>query len=246
MRHIKLDHSRPSSHDYEALGRPEVVIHLAWEGLPNYRSLHHFETELPRQYAFLKGAVEGGVSSLVVAGTCYEYGMINGELSESADSRPANAYGFAKDSLRRQLEFLQARKPFGLTWARLFYMHGEGQAETSLLPQLAAAIARGDRSFPMSGGEQLRDYLPVEKVAAYLVDLALGRSDCGVVNVCSGRPTSIRKLVEQFLGSHGSGIALELGRYAYPDYEPMAFWGSTEKLRELISALSPGSAPSTS
>ena len=35
------------------LGRPDVAFHLAWEGLPNYASLHHLEKNAPRQYQFL-------------------------------------------------------------------------------------------------------------------------------------------------------------------------------------------------
>jgi hypothetical protein len=27
---------------------------------------------------------------------------------------------------------------------------------------------------------------------------------------------------------------LRLGTYPYPDYEPFAFWGSAEKLREIL------------
>ena len=37
---------------FEFFGRPSHVIHLAWEGLPNYKSLFHIEENLPRQYLF--------------------------------------------------------------------------------------------------------------------------------------------------------------------------------------------------
>ena len=30
------------------VARHDVLLHLAWDGLPNYKSLHHFETELRR------------------------------------------------------------------------------------------------------------------------------------------------------------------------------------------------------
>ena len=50
------DRPRRSAGDaFERIGRPDVLIHLAWGGLPNYRSLHHFEGELPAQYRFLRG-----------------------------------------------------------------------------------------------------------------------------------------------------------------------------------------------
>src|SRR5438445_11161242 len=54
---VGLDIAEPGKDCFERLGRPDVLIHLAWEGLPNYKSLHHFETELPRQFRFLKTVI---------------------------------------------------------------------------------------------------------------------------------------------------------------------------------------------
>ena len=82
----------------------------------------------------------------------------------------------------------------------------------------------------MSGGEQLRDYLPVEEVARHLVSLALDAGGHGVVNVCSGTPISIRSLVEGWIAQNGWSIGLNRGHYPYLDYEPMAFWGDRRKL----------------
>jgi dTDP-6-deoxy-L-talose 4-dehydrogenase (NAD+) len=212
------------------LGKPDVLIHLAWGGLPNYKSLHHFEEELPAHYRFLKQLIEAGLGKLVVAGTCFEYGMKSGPLREDLETRPENPYGFAKDSLRRQLEFLQSQSPFYLTWARMFYLYGDGQAEGSLLPQLKRAVKVGDPVFKMSGGEQLRDYLPVIDAAKYLVSLAMNGSDNGVLNVCSGTPVSVRKLVQDWIRENDWTLDLDLGYYPYPGYEPMAFWGDREKL----------------
>ena len=235
VRYVRLDIGAESTRDaYNQLGRPDIVIHLAWAGLPNYRSLHHFESELPKQYAFLLSLIEEGLPSLFVSGTCYEYGMRCGELHESLTPRPTNPYAYAKNALREQLEFRRSVSKFDLTWARLFYTYGDGQAPTSLYSQLVAAIERRDATFKMSGGEQLRDYLRVEEVARLIVDLAIRRSGAGVVNICSGRPTSVRSLVEQWVSEQRSSISLDLGQFPYPDYEPMAFWGSVGKLEALL------------
>ncbi len=210
---------------YQLMGAPDVLIHLAWDGLPNYKSLHHFETELPMQYKFLKRMVESGLSSIFVSGTCFEYGMQSGALSPEMKTAPSNPYGFAKDALRKQLQFLKENSKFNLTWARLFYMFGEGQPINSLYPQLKQAILRGDKVFNMSGGQQLRDYLPIETVAKRIVRLALEQRDIGVTNICSGNPISVGDLVKQWLRENGWRIELNLGYYPYPDYEPMEFWG---------------------
>ena len=231
---VQLDIRAAADDVFEQIGRPDALIHLAWGGLPNYRSLHHFEQELPAQYRFLSNLIAAGLNNLVVVGTCFEYGMQSGPLSEELPARPDNPYGYAKDSLRRQLEYLRAARPFNLTWARLFYLHGEGQAASSLLPLLRQAVARGDSVFNMSGGEQLRDYLPVSEVARCLVALALKQADPGVVNLCSGRPISVRRLVEGWIAENNWSIELNLGHYPYPDYEPMAFWGDRRKLDTLL------------
>ena len=225
-----MDLQNPPSDAFELMGCPDVLIHLAWDGLPNYKSRHHFEQELPAQYRFLSGLVRSGLKSLVVTGTCFEYGMLSGPLSEDLETRPTTPYGFAKDSLRRQLEYLRQEQPFALTWTRLFYVYGEGQAENSLLPQLKRAVERGDEVFNMSGGEQLRDYIPVAEVAKCVVALSAGGLDSGIVNICSGKPISVRKLVEGWIKDNDWSIQLNLGHYPYPDYEPMAFWGDRRKL----------------
>jgi dTDP-6-deoxy-L-talose 4-dehydrogenase (NAD+) len=225
VRWIALDIAHPPDDPFGALERPDVLLHLAWDGLPNYRSLHHFEKELPRQYEFLSRTVRNGLPALVTAGTCLEYGQQSGPLAADLATRPDNPYGFAKDALRRELQYLQSAHPFKMTWARLFYMFGDGQPATSLVPALEAAVAAGHKQFPMSGGEQLRDYLPVSEVARRLVEFTVNPGNPGPVNICSGQPVSVRRLVENLISQNGWNIEPQYGVRPYPDYEPMAFWG---------------------
>lgn len=234
IRILEGDLSDAGSGLCEILTKHDVLMHLAWDGLPNYRSLHHFETELPRQYRFLREVILRGLKSLVVAGTCFEYGMQNGELSESSACAPDNPYGYAKDALRRQLEFLKPGNRFNLVWTWLFYMYGKGQSPKSIYSLLAAAVGRGDANFDMSGGEQLRDYLHVDRVGDYLARLSCKQLDAGIVNVCSGAPHSMRGIVETWLAENDWRINLRLGRHPYPDYEPFAFWGDARKLHSLL------------
>src|SRR6266404_914961 len=49
---------------YEFINRPDAVIHLAWEGLPNYKSLFHFEDNLPRHYSFIKNLIANGSTDI--------------------------------------------------------------------------------------------------------------------------------------------------------------------------------------
>jgi dTDP-6-deoxy-L-talose 4-dehydrogenase (NAD+) len=202
--------------------------------LPAYKAAFHLETNLPRHFAFLRNMVQNGLPDLSVTGTCFEYGMQEGILSEDMPADPANPYAQAKDALRKQLEYLQQTAAFDLKWIRLFYMYGKGQNSNSLLSQLQKALDEKAASFNMSGGEQVRDYLPVEKVAEYIVKIALQHTIKGIINCCSGQPVTVRQLVENYLKQTGSTIQLNLGIYPYTDYEPMAFWGDTKKLEGII------------
>ncbi|AZC23386.1 NAD-dependent epimerase/dehydratase family protein [Pseudomonas sessilinigenes] len=214
----------------------DALAHLAWPGLPNYQALFHLEHNLMADYRFIKAVVEAGVSQVLVTGTCFEYGMQSGPLDEQTEARPGNPYGLAKHSLHLFLQALQQHVPFSLQWARLFYLHGPGQNPKSLLAALDRAIDAGDESFDMSGGEQLRDYQAIEDAAEQLAALLQVRTFSGAVNCSSGQPVSVRSLVERQIAQRGSSIRLNLGHYPYPDYEPMAFWGLNQRLRQLTGA----------
>jgi len=165
------------------------------------------------------------LKDLTITGTCLEYGLKNGCLTEDIKSEPTNPYALAKDTLRKFLYQLQLKSNFKLKWARVFYTYGKGQSTKSILGQLDLAISNGESIFNMSAGEQLRDYLPVEDLANQIVNLSLSNEKNGIYNCCSGVPISIRRLVEEYLLKNQKKINLNLGHYEYPDYEPLAFWG---------------------
>jgi nucleoside-diphosphate-sugar epimerase len=229
-----LEKLQESTNYFRFFNEPDLLIHLAWEGLPNYKASFHMDINLPRHYRFLSGLITSGLKDLAITGTCFEYGMQQGCLDENMPVFPANPYAIAKDTLRKQIENLQTEFDFNLKWIRLFYMYGEGQNPNSILAQLEKAIANGDEVFNMSGGEQVRDYLPVTQVAGYIVKIATQHEVQGVINCCSGQPVSIKQLVNNYLAQNNASIKLNLGYYPYPDYEPMAFWGNNKKLKSII------------
>ena len=224
----------PAVDYYRFFNEPDAIIHLAWEGLPNYKSSFHLDVNYPRHAAFLGNLIRNGLRDITVTGTCLEYGMQEGALTEDVPANPANPYAMAKDMLRRRLQELQAGLPFIFRWVRLFYMYGRGQNQKSLLSQLEKALEEGASVFNMSGGDQVRDYLPVEKVADYLARIATQEEIIGIINCCSGNPVAVKDFVKDYLRRTHKEIKLNLGYYPYPDYEPMKFWGDNKKLRSII------------
>ena len=231
---IDSDLYNPFLEHYELFKRPDILIHLAWSKLPNYNKSFHLTDNLPNEICFLEKMINSGVKKIVVTGTCFEYGMQEGELEESLPTYPNNPYSIAKDSLRKFLEFKKSQHQFNLVWLRLFYMFGGGQNSNSIISQLEHALANGDKSFNMSGGDQIRDYLPVEEVAKMIVKCSLEKEVLGIVNISSGKPIKLSDFVRNYLKKVDKDIELNLGFYPYSTFEPMAFWGNNKKIKKIV------------
>lgn len=232
VKYISYDlNSQEELNLFEYFDKPDKVIHLAWDGLPNYNDLIHIEKNLFNNYNFIKNIISNGLKDITITGTCFEYGLINGCLNEELKTNPSNSYGIAKDSLRRFIEELNKEYEFNYKWIRLFYIYGEGQSEKSLVALLEKAIQNNEKEFNMSKGEQLRDYLNIKDVVENILLISNQPLYSNqIINCCNGEPISIRKLVENYLKEKRYTMKLNLGFYPYPDYEPMAFWGNNNKL----------------
>jgi nucleoside-diphosphate-sugar epimerase len=219
----------PSSWERLLKYQPTHAILLSWPGLPNYQESFHITRNLPACVELIEQLVEAGLQRLVVAGTCYEYGMQNGPLKEDQLTDPVNCYAIAKDSLRRLIASRYSQQDLQWCWARIFYPFGHGQNPKSLLPSLQRAIDEQDSVFAMSSGRQVRDFVPVEQVAKLLLWMTTHPEAQGVFNCGSGCPVSLRELAEKCINESLSSTILKLGVYPDRQDEPLAFWADTSK-----------------
>lgn len=224
------------SSSWESLIRrnPTHVILLSWPGLPNYQEPFHITRNLPQCIQLIDRLVSSGLQRLVVTGTCYEYGLQNGQLIETQPTNPANCYAIAKDTLRKYIEISYKQNNLRWCWARIFYPYGKGQNKNSLIPSLEQAISQNNPTFSMSSGRQIRDFISVDKVAKMLLSLALHPLACGVYNCGSGQPISLRELAEKYIEDNSSSIKLKFGVYPDRSDEPLAFWANTSKYNKMI------------
>ena len=219
---------------FRDLPQIDTLIHLAWSKLDDYSDKRHLDEELKISFQFINEAIEHGIKNILVAGTCFEYGNIEGEVKEDFSPKPINNYSLAKDKLRKKIEFLKIKKDFNLTWMRIFYIYGENQSRNSIFEQLKNAAKKKEKFFDMSEGNQERDYSHVSEIVSKIAKLSYLNNDNGIVNLCSGVPTKIRNLVQQWINEHGWTIKPNYGYYKYNKDEPMAFWGSNKKYNKLI------------
>ncbi len=218
---------------FEKFHRPDLLIHLAWGKLSDFKDNAHISEILPRHKLFLHNLLSNGLKNITVAGTCLEYGMTEGELNETSEGKPIVAYAIAKNELRLYLEQLKAQISFSLKWLRLFYIYGEGQNSKSIIPQLQKSLRNKEEVFNMSLGEQIRDYLPVQTLVKDIVTFAIQIKYEGIINCSSNQPITIKQLVLNYLIKENKTIKINFGFYPYNDYEPFGFWGGNEKQQKI-------------
>lgn len=177
--------------------KPSHLLHIAWfvehgkfwNAAENLRCV---ESGLD----LIRSFVERGGKRVVVAGTCFEYDIRSGWLSEELTStEPSSLYGIAKDSLRRLVEAYANTVELSWAWGRVFFPFGPHEGNNRLVPSVIDSLIRGVPT-RCSAGTQIRDFLHVEDVAGGLVALLDSTAE-GAVNICSGEPNSIRSVVEQ-------------------------------------------------
>jgi nucleoside-diphosphate-sugar epimerase len=108
----------------------------------------------------------------------------------------------------------------GSTWFVRRYIVGEGQHADSLFSQLNSAFDAGDETFPMSEGNQIREFLDAKSAAKMIISIATQKNIVGVINCYCGIPKTVLEFVKSIISARNGKIKLEPG--AYP-YEPMEY-----------------------
>ena len=130
---------------YNYLNKPEIVIHLGWSNLPNYKLKSHLQKELPAQKKFIYDLVSSGLKNIFIAGTCFEYGYQEGKLSEKNFDKPNNYYSKAKCELKNYVIKLSKKFVFKFIWGRIFYIYGKHNSRDTLFNQIIKSSKKMER-----------------------------------------------------------------------------------------------------
>lgn len=211
--------------------KPEVVIILSWPNLPNYNKPFHLTKNLSSIIRLIDSL--SSLKKLLIAGTCYEYGILNGQLSESDPVNPNTIYALGKDSLRRYVEIHSELNSYKFIWTRIFYPYGKHQNPNSLFPSLMQAIYTKAKSFQMASGTQIRDFINVNLVAEMLLFLITCEKSKGIYNVGSGKPYQIKDVVSAVVCNMNSNLQIEYGAFKDRESEPKEFWADISRIKDL-------------
>lgn len=210
--------------------RPEVCVHLAWYAEPGkYLDAPENVSALTGSLALLEELAGAGCAHVLAVGSCAEYASATVPVAEESPTGPDTLYAAAKLSLALTGERFAARRGVGFAWARLFLLYGPGEDRRRAIPSLMRSLLKGE-PYSATAGEQVRDYLHVEDVAAALVTLAARRAT-GIFNICSGVPVTMRAVMETVGRIAGREDLIRFGERPYRDWEPMYLCGDNGRLK---------------
>lgn len=183
----------------------------------------------------LEAARKAKVERVVLLGSVGEYGAAQSPCQEEDKALPLDPYSVTKLAAT-ELGLMYARS-FSLpcTIVRPFQVYGPGESAQRLTQLIFTKAKTGGGELALSLGEQLRDFVFVDDVAEGILRAALTPEAAGVVlNLCTGAPLRLRDFVQLAVEVSGGVVSPIFGAQPYRPGEPMALFGSTQRLEKLL------------
>lgn len=212
--------------------RPTHLLHLAWYAEPGkFWTAQENIVWLRASLELLEEFARAGGRRVAASGTCAEYawGHGDGVCSErETPLAPSTLYGACKLALHTSLAALARREGLSAAWGRIFFLYGPHEHPARLVSSAVTALLRGER-FPCTHGRQVRDFLHVEDVAAAFVTLLDGAVE-GPVNIASGRPVTLRSVIELVADRLDGRRLVDFGARPAPEGEPPVLVADARRL----------------
>jgi GDP-4-dehydro-6-deoxy-D-mannose reductase len=201
-----------------AAAAPRAVVHLA--GTPHARRREDPWAALVDDLRMVGNVIaavrrHAPEAPVIVAGSAAQYGRgLDRRLREDDATAPSSAYGNAKELVERAALGPGTALGVRTIAVRAFNHCGPGQGLDAPAAQWARQLAQARHA----GGGALRtgdlavarDFLDVRDVAdAYLALAFDAPGAAGVVNVCSGEPVRLDRVVELLVEAAGVAVAVE-------------------------------------
>jgi UDP-glucose 4-epimerase len=191
----------------ESSGAPDLVFHLAGGssvGLAIAAPHEDFFRTVATTVNLMDWLrLESPKTVAVVASSAAVYGAGHkGRILESTDGIPFSPYGYHKFMMEQVCRSYGATFGLRTTVARLFSVYGAGLRK-QLLWDLCRKLTVENALAQLGGtGEELRDWMEIRDVVQALERLSrLATCECPVINVGSGKPTTVREIAEIVLAN---------------------------------------------
>jgi dTDP-6-deoxy-L-talose 4-dehydrogenase (NAD+) len=191
---------------------------------------------LSDHFIFLKNMIEGGCKNIAVMGTMHEVGFWEGCVKADTPCRPLSLYGVAKNALRQSLLLLGQNRDVNVYWLRAFYIMGDDTRNSSIFTKLLEAQEIGKKEFPFTTGENQYDFITIKELARQIVAASTQSKYTGIINVCSGKPVSLKDKVNAFIEEKGLDIRLQYGAFPERPYDSKIIYGDNTIIQKILEA----------
>ena len=209
----------------------DALVHFAAAGVnpkdANWESC--FKTNLTDSLRVWRTASAGGVKRLIVCGSCFEYGKTGERMAEiptTAPLEPTGPYHASKAAATVAALALAHMDKLECAILRPFHVYGEGEDASRFWPSLRTAAQAG-QDYPMTQGEQVRDFVAVEDVATRFLDVAVNSNlkpgNPEIHNIGSGKPQTLRAFAEHWWDKWEAKGKLLYGAIPYRENEVMRY-----------------------
>jgi len=215
----------------EAFAGVDALVHLAAAGVDPATANWHdcFEVNVHESLALWLRARACGVERFVICGTCFEYGNSGARYEHipiDAPLEPTGPYHASKAAATMAALGFAVQQKAAVTILRPFHVFGPGEDEKRFWPALRAAAGAG-RDFPMTPGEQVRDFVPAEEVAARFLaaarDPSITAGHPAIRHIGTGRPQTLRAFAEHWWRVWAARGELQFGALPYRADEVMRY-----------------------
>jgi dTDP-6-deoxy-L-talose 4-dehydrogenase (NAD+) len=228
----KLDIRENKKNYLKYLEYPDIVLNLAWPDIPNYRLKKHFKT-FYYQKKFNHNLIKNGLKNLIVLGTCYEYGKINGKISETITEKPTIPYAKSKLKLLRSILELKKNNYFKFTWLRPFFVYGYNKKRKNLY-SLIKEIDKNRIEKLQVCGNLIRDFISIKLLCSIIFKIIMLNKDLGILNLCSGKGTTVKSFIKKNLKNKKNLKKINMNFKNPNNFEPKYFWGDNSKLKKIL------------
>ncbi|MGF6853561.1 NAD-dependent epimerase/dehydratase family protein [Paraburkholderia sp. CI3] len=215
---------------------PEIIFHLAaLSSVTSGTTLQYYETNLVGTENLMHAVDSfGDRRRFIFLSTAGVYGnQATDVLTEDLNPLPVSHYGISKFACERLVGAFGERHD--ITIARPFNVVGVGQNSSFIVPKLIQHFVQREPSIRLGRLDPVRDYIDVNSCCDILGALLARSESIGqVVNVCSGRGTSVRQLLTTLTKISGHEIDVISAPEFIRSNEVFRLLGSTEKLENIL------------
>jgi len=175
------------------------------------------------------------IKKFVQIGSCIEYGKTRSPQKENKKNlqETYSTYGNAKLLSSKFLLELKKKYNFPITILRLYLVYGPNQDLNRIVP-ITINNAIKNRKFNCSSGVQLRDFVYVDDVISAIVKTLKSKETKGeIINIGSGKPISIKKLILKICKLTQGGEP-QFGKVSLRKDEILKLYPSLNKVKKIL------------